>query len=216
MKKQLAILVCISLFLTHFDAYTIKKNEEVSRMQRLKSSLSHEFDEFMKCMKSDQNCDKKREKIYVIAGSLLIALGAYAFAISEIRRENKRVAQEKQQQALRRQQELREQLTTPRGRLIKKVAKKWKRVQRLSNNLFNKLNPDLFMPDRQEEVLAMRKEIKTFLDDRRQSQSYFSQFLYLITGTSKSQLTNDLQQANEIEEFLQQKEQQLERLRSSK
>lgn len=211
MKKQVAILVCLSFFFTHFDTFAIQP--EINRMQRLKLQLSHEYNEFMKCIKSDQNCDKKREQIYIVTSYLLLILGAYLFTWRQVTQENRRIQAQHQARRLQQSQQVQHELflerDVPHYELVKQVIQKWDNIGRLVMDLFGELNPNSFAPDRRGEVFTIRKEI----NNKPELKAYFDRSVYLLSGRSESQVKEDLQKAIEVENFLQEKQQQVERLR---
>jgi hypothetical protein len=77
MKKQLTILLCLSLFFNISSA--AEEMPQLNRLQKLKSRLTYEYTALKQCIKRDPSCDRLRKNLYITISAIVLLLPGVLF-----------------------------------------------------------------------------------------------------------------------------------------
>ena len=83
MKKAILVLLSMSLVFQSVPYMRAQEPENrMSKLQRLKQTLSRELREYTKCIKRDENCDPTRKKILYTASAIIAILATTALGLT--------------------------------------------------------------------------------------------------------------------------------------
>ena len=75
MKIRLFLLLSLLLGSINAQSVVVKAGQTESRLQQLKKRVEKEVNEFVRCVKRNENCDQNRKRIYLAITALMAAVG---------------------------------------------------------------------------------------------------------------------------------------------